>query len=200
VTALDRPTTALIRLAAAVASGAPARIEHRSREAVEAGVPPVWGDELLLQSRLMVGYPRALTAAQVWRDLVGEPAQLPEGLVEEKDFTERGESTCRAVYGSNYEKLRHNVARLHPALDAWMVSEGYGRTLGRSGLDLVRRELCVIAQVTVLEAERQLHSHLRGALNAGASPTMIDETLAALGVEVAAPALARALALWSGLR
>ena len=200
MTELDDATAALVRLAAAIASGDSARIERRSRDAISAAMPPVWADELLLQSRLMVGYPRALTGAHVWRDAVGSPAELPEGFEDGADWVGRGEETCRIVYGANYDKLRQNVQRLHPALDGWMVSEGYGRTLGRPGLDLVRRELCVIAQVTALEAERQLHSHLRGALNAGASPTLIDEALASLRDEVSPGAWSRAAALWSRLR
>ena len=75
------------------------------------------------------------------------------------------------------EKLRDNVRALHPAVDAWMITEGYGRTLSRPGLDLMRRELCTVAQTAVLETERQLHSHLRGALNAGADPVQIEGVL-----------------------
>ena len=56
----------------------------------------------------------------------------------------------RQVYGDNYAKLRENVKKLHPALDTWMLVEGYGRTLSRTGLDLARREFCVIAQTAVL--------------------------------------------------
>ena len=88
------------------------------------------------------------------------------------------------------------MAALHPALDRWMVSEGYGRTLSRPGLDLIRREFCVIAQVTVLEAERQLHSHLRGALNAGADPAAIAAVLDATASEASPAAMAMARRLW----
>ncbi len=58
-----------------------------------------------------------------------------------------------------------------------MITEGYGRTLGRAGLDLMRRELCTVAQTAVLETPRQLHSHLRGALNAGATFGQIEGVL-----------------------
>jgi 4-carboxymuconolactone decarboxylase len=58
-----------------------------------------------------------------------------------------------------------------------MVTEGYGKTIGRPGLDLARRELGTVVQVAIQGAERQLHSHLRGALNAGASQAAISETL-----------------------
>ena len=41
----------------------------------------------------------------------------------------------------------------------------------------MRRELCTVAQTAVLEAPKQLHSHLRGALNAGASFGQIEGVL-----------------------
>jgi 4-carboxymuconolactone decarboxylase len=58
-----------------------------------------------------------------------------------------------------------------------MITEGYGRTMSRPGLDLLRRELCTVAQTAVLEAPRQLHSHLRGALHAGATFGQVDAVL-----------------------
>ena len=131
----------------------------------------------------MVGWPRALSAAALWREL-GAPAQ--PGGEDGADYSAasswrtRGESLCRIIYGPQYERLRGNVRALHPALDAWMVTEGYGRTLGREGLDLARRELCIVAQVAVQGAERQLHSHLKGAVHAGVSPDVVDATVVLL--------------------
>ena len=90
------------------------------------------------------------------------------------EWTRRGEETCARIYGDNYRKLRENIKELHPAMDLWMVTEGYGRTMARPGLDLLRRELCTVAQMAVLEAPRQLHSHLRGALHAGGSFEQVD--------------------------
>jgi 4-carboxymuconolactone decarboxylase len=148
----------------------------------------------------MVGYPRALSAAAAWRVEAGDGvASLEDGtdLSRVDVWAARGEELCRTIYGPNYDKLRANVRRLHPALDGWMVAEGYGRTLGRPGLDLVRRELCVIAQCAVLGAERQLHSHLRGALNAGAPPSLVASALEAALADCAAAEGARARALWS---
>ncbi|HVH12793.1 MAG TPA: carboxymuconolactone decarboxylase family protein, partial [Longimicrobium sp.] len=112
----------------------------------------------------------------------------------------RGERVCAAVYGANYGALRINVGRLHPDVDGWMATGGYGRVLGRPGLDLATRELCVAALLAVWNVPRQLHSHLRGALNAGASPREVDEA-----VEIACDYLAPARAaevrsLWSGIR
>jgi len=92
----------------------------------------------------------------------------------------RGEQTCAAVYDGMYEKLRLNVRDLHPALDSWMVVDGYGKVLSRPGLDLPRRELCIVAACAAMGQDRQLHSHLRGALNVGVEPAVLDEALAAI--------------------
>jgi 4-carboxymuconolactone decarboxylase len=73
--------------------------------------------------------------------------------------------------------LRRNIKRLHPALDEWMIVDGYGKVLSRPGVDLRTRELCVVAACAVAGQQRQLHSHLHGALNAGAA---LEEVAAVL--------------------
>jgi 4-carboxymuconolactone decarboxylase len=200
---LDAATVALVRLAAAIALGRTDAVRHRSDAALTAGTPPLWVDELLLQSVLMVGYPRALGAAKIWREERGAAAEWDEDGGDQRlapNWAIRGEALCRTIYGDNYDGLRDNVRALHPALDAWMVAEGYGRTLGRPGLDLVRRELCVIAQVAVLGALPQLHSHLRGALNAGAAPGVVAEALDLALRDAEPESQAPARALWERVR
>lgn len=201
--ALDRATQALVALAAAIAQGEEPEVRDRVADAVAASVPPAWGDELLLQSVLMVGWPRTLVAAALWRKAIGVPASgdgADLGYEGHPEWARRGEETCRTVYGDNYAKLRQNVRALHPALDAWMLTEGYGRTMSRPGLDLLRRELCVIAQTAVLNTPRQLHSHLRGALNAGASVAMVNATLSEVHVFVPADDWKAIKELWEQVR
>lgn len=89
----------------------------------------------------------------------------------------RGETVCRAVYGSAYEKLLNAVDELHPDLGRWMLEVGYGRVIGRPALDLVTRELCIGALLAVWRTPRQLHSHLRGALNVGATAGEVEAML-----------------------
>lgn len=177
---LDPQTRDLVRFAAAIAQGYEPELRERVGPLRSSQVPPAWVEELLLQSVLMCGYPRALVAFGIWRKFGGLPAPTGDGTGEYSDvesWTKRGEETCAVVYGDNYRKLRDSVRALHPALDAWMITEGYGRTLSRPGLDLLRRELCTVAQTAVLETPRQLHSHLRGALNAGATFGQIEGVL-----------------------
>jgi 4-carboxymuconolactone decarboxylase len=81
-----------------------------------------------------------------------------------------------------------------------MVVEGYGKVLGRPGLELRVRELCIAALLAVLGATRQLHSHLRGALNAGASCEEVEHALA-LALPYAQPdARLRAEETWRAVR
>lgn len=195
---LDTPLAALLTLAASLGTRDGASIRraalqaacHAEHDAVE---------ELLLQSHLFVGFPDAIAAFAAWRETSGRPA--PEPLREAAGvWPVRGEEVCGTVYGSNYPRLRDNVAALHPEMDRWMVEGGYGRVLGRPGLDLVRRELGIVALLVTWGAPRQLHSHLRGALNAGATPGQVDAT-----VEIACELLdgKRADAvrgMWAGIR
>ena len=177
---LDPQTRDLVRFAAAIAQGYEPELRERVGPLRASQVPPQWVEELLLQSVLMVGYPRALIGFAVWRKFSGLPApeQDPDqDYGRAPDWTRRGEELCAVVYGENYSKLRESVRVLHPAVDAWMITEGYGRTLARPGLDLKQRELCTVAQTAVLEAPRQLHSHLRGSLNAGATFSQIGAVL-----------------------
>jgi len=188
---LDHPARALVGLAAAIAAGSEAPIEACCRECAGTLVPPVWVEELLLQSVLICGWPRALTAARIWRHGgtggrgggAGWGAPAPERDEDGSDYHRhaewqaRGEQVCKAVYGDTYPALRRNIHGLHPALDSGMIMEGYGRILGRPGLDLARRELCIVAQIAVQGARRQLRSHLKGALNVGASAAAVTETL-----------------------
>jgi 4-carboxymuconolactone decarboxylase len=162
-------------------------------------VPPVWVDELLLQSLLMVGWPRTLNAAGSWRRLgSSDPAVGEDGTdyARSPEWLARGDAVCHTVYGNSYERLRDNMRALHPAIEAWMVVEGYGKTLGRSGLDLPRRELCVVAQLSVQGAKRQLHAQMRGALNAGAGPGAVTAALEAIRSYLGPRELDLAFSLW----
>ena len=177
---LDPQTRDLVRFAAVLAQGYEPEIRARATALRAGQVPVAWVEELLLQSVLMVGYPRALIGLTIWRKVSGVRApETDEGaeMGREEEWLRRGEETCEVIYGDNYRRLRENVRELHPAIDVWMVVHGYGRTIGRPGLDLLRRELCTVAQTAVLETPRQLHSHLRGSLNAGASFGQIEAVL-----------------------
>jgi 4-carboxymuconolactone decarboxylase len=157
-------------------------------------VDPVAVEEVILQSYLFAGFPRALNAARAWRAVSERPAPEvdQESLVANLDmWRDVGERTCAIVYGDSYEQLRENVRQLHPALDEWMIIDGYGKVLSRPGVDLRTRELCIVAACAVSGQQRQLHSHLHGALNAGASPGEVALVFDALSDLIARDDLSR---------
>ena len=179
---LDSPTAALVRVAAAVATGKVPELDARLAAAREARVPGLWIEELLLQSMLVVGYPLALVAFGAWRR-VGGPAPVEGDGAEDlahadwQSWATRGAAVCREVYGRAYHKLLVNLRALDPALEDLVLVDAYGKVIGRPGLDLKRRELCTVATTAVLGTADQLHSHLRGALNTGASGDEIEGVL-----------------------
>jgi len=200
---LDAATRGLVRVALGLADGSEAQLGEWMEEARRAGTPALWLEELLISSVLYVGFPRALVAMGEFRRLVPEPAAGAEAVDYERwqEWRSRGEASCRVVYGKHYDQLRHNVRALHPALEQWMIVDGYGKTLSRPGLDLVRRELGSVGMLIPQRVPRQLLAHLRGALNASATPAQLDEVLEIAGVAGVAPtALAVARNLWQELR
>ncbi|MDE3151174.1 MAG: carboxymuconolactone decarboxylase family protein [Gemmatimonadota bacterium] len=194
---LDDATRLLVRLSAAVTAGTEA--DQRAALAAAATVPPLWVEELLLQSYLFAGFPRTLNAMREWRR--GHPAPVAPGAGgAPAEWRAQGEATCAIVYGNVYERLRENIRDLHAALDDWMITEGYGKVLSRPGLDLPRRELCIVAACAAAGQDRQLHSHLHGALNAGVAPEAVTACLDALAGVVSGPQLQTARMLWERVR
>jgi 4-carboxymuconolactone decarboxylase len=181
--ALDAATTALVLVAAAVPKGSVPQLEARLKAARDAEVPALWIEELLLQSMLVVGYPLALVAFAVWRSVNGSPPAPDQGAAEAlahadwESWAARGAAVCRAVYGRAFHKLLVNLRALHPALEDLVLVDAYGKVIGRPGLDLKRRELTTIAATAVLGTAQQLHSHLRGALNVGATAEEVEGVL-----------------------
>jgi 4-carboxymuconolactone decarboxylase len=198
----------LVRVAGAIAGLPEGQVRSLMSEALDE-TDHVAIEEIILQSYLFAGFPRTLNAMRTWRAVSERAAPLssegavggsPGGssfAVDDPDETlndaadgfagdletwrRRGEETCAIVYGDSYEKLRGNIRSLHPALDDWMIVDGYGKVLSRPGVDLKTRELCVVAACAVSGQQRQLHSHLHGALNAGATAGEVGSVLDALG-------------------
>ena len=203
VPVLDEATRELVRLAAVISSGTEAEIRGAMSRVADGEVPAAWIEELILQTYLFAGFPRGLNAMREWRRASGHAApdrDEGERLDATLQWAQQGERTCHTVYGEMYQRLRVNIRALHPALDAWMIVEGYGKVLSRPGLDLKRRELCVIAACAALEQERQLHSHLHGALNAGATAAEVDDALAVVGDMLDSSARDRIAHLWSRVK
>jgi len=144
--------------------------------------------EVVLQSYLFLGFPRMLIASEILSD------SLPDGQNEITetvksdgdlaDWRERGLQLCRRVYGDAFEPLRDRVTPIAPEIFDWMIFEGYGKVLSRPGLDIVDRELSIVAFLMAENRPVQLHSHMRGALNVGASKEQLKLVIDDLGTAV----------------
>ena len=161
---------------------------------------PVEAEEALLQTYLFVGYPIALQAIAMWRERTGFKAPTRPTRDNARNWRQRGEEVCAKVYAGQYERLRSNISDLHPDMERWMLEEGYGKVIGRPGLDLKVRELCIVSVLVGLEAPQQLYSHLRGALNAGATVEEVENTveLASTHTSLATKEIARKV--WRDLK
>lgn len=188
----------LLRLAAALGRGDAAALDAALVRADAAA--SAWEvEELLLQSYLFLGYPAALNGIARWRELSGR--QAPEATADDHgEWKRRGEAVCARVYGGQYERLRENVAALHPDMERWMVTEGYGKVLARPGLDLARRELCTVAILAGQRAAPQLYAHLRGALNAGVPVSQVDAAVELLVEELDPAREATLRETWNAVR
>ena len=130
--------------------------------------------EVFLQQYLFVGFPSALEAmkalGRAWPDEDQKPAREVASYT---GYLERGQQLYQTIYAKNAEVVRDEMMRLSPDLAAWAVIEGYGKTLSREGLDVKTRELCIVGILTQLGWQRQLFSHIMGALNVGATKQQV---------------------------
>ncbi len=157
--------------------------------------------ECALQTYLFAGFPAALEAARALHRAWPEDESLPweaemlEAFSTHEQNLERGEELYRQVYAANANVVREALQTLSPELALWAVTEGYGKTLSRPGLDIVTRELAIVGMLTQLGWERQLFSHIMGARNVGASLEQIQKAIQ-LGARADEGKLNKALALF----
>ena len=181
----------LVRFAAAMARHDVAAARRAVRAARTARLPRVAAEETALMLVLYAGYPAALEGARVLLDAwPGRARRSREAGAARRRA--RGLALSRRVYGAVHARLVERVRRLHPDLAVWMIDDGYGRVLARSGLDARARELVTVAVLAATGWERQLVSHLLGAVRLGASAGEVRRAWA-IGARAAAP-VARAAA------
>ena len=193
--ALEAGTAALVTLSAAIAAADSESVAREAGRAIDAGVPPDALYEAILQSYLFVGFPRAIEALFAARDVLDRAGGVPAAAapVDSAAWERDGTALCRRVYGRNYEKLVAVMRELSPDLAAWMLLEGYGKTLSRPALGPVEREYAVIAILTVTGAWRQLRSHAIGAVNVGGTRAGVREAITRCGPWAGAAVVEEAL-------
>jgi alkylhydroperoxidase/carboxymuconolactone decarboxylase family protein YurZ len=159
--------------------------------------------EAALQLFLVAGFQVSLEAffqieATLDIHLEAESETITQGAA--VHWLERGRALQEEVYRRNTEKLRANLATLSPELAEWTVLVGYGLVLSRPGLEPGIRELLEVAVLVAQGFPRQLHSHLRGALNLGMSEEKVDLLLDVVETFLPDERMLSARQLWSEIR
>lgn len=119
--------------------------------------------EALLQTYLFAGFPSALNSLKLFSDIIGKK-KIYIGFDLNK-YLDRGKKNCKLIYADKYEKLLKNIKSFSPEMAEWLIIEGYGKVLGRSGLSLKEREVCIVSILSALKFKEQLYSHIVGAIN-----------------------------------
>ena len=122
-------------------------------------------EEAILQTLLFAGFPKTIEALKQLR--IHFPVK--HGAKHVGDHKKAGEKTSQIIYGKYHSKLKKVMDELHPDLTRWMIEDGYGRVLSRSGLTLQEREISVLASLMTSGMINQFRAHVRGALFAGVS-------------------------------
>jgi alkylhydroperoxidase/carboxymuconolactone decarboxylase family protein YurZ len=170
---------------ALIALGRVAELEAFYRAALAAGADPANLAEGALAAPLFAGFPRAIEGlAALERALPPGAAKRP--VLDERPAAQRladGETLFATIYGRSAAAVRRRLAELAPDLEVAVIEDAYGRILSRPALPPLLRELAAVAALAACGLERQLDSHVRGALACGADRAAIEE-MAALGVAI----------------
>ena len=176
LTDLDRT---LLRLSVAICNGDRERIVAMRREAGDGARCRAWR-EAVLQSHLFAGFPRVVAAMDALHAAGGLGEPDPEEAAGAPEDFEAGRALFERIYREKADPVRGVLRAYHPALAAWVEGHAYGRVLTRGGLSVDRRELLAVVCLAAGGQERQLASHVRGAVHCGASPDEVRSALDAV--------------------
>jgi 4-carboxymuconolactone decarboxylase len=149
------------------------------QEALKNKISKIEIEEIILQNYLFAGYPTAIEGLFCLHEIYRIPS-MSSDFDSYKNYSiwkKKGIELCQTIYGDHFERLMTNINMLNLDLAEWMLVEGYGKVLSRNQLDLITRELCILAVLVIQNKPRQLRSHLRGALHVSATPEQILATL-----------------------
>lgn len=106
----------------------------------------------------------------------------------DKKTLERGYKMRSKVLGASYAAKSLKSRTFSAPLHELVIQYGWGDVWTGKHLDLKTRSLLMIVMLTALNRPEQLHAHIRGALNNGASKGDILEALLHAAVVCGAPA------------
>ena len=136
-------------------------------------LPREFAAEIFVHLSLIVGFPAMLEGlAQLQAIAPGDPGQRAQ-----KTNLKWGNVIFKKIYGAQSAKLLINLRAMLPELPDWIVRDTYGKVFARKGLSLQEREILNISVLATQGLEKQLFSHLRGALRLGLQPIQVRAVL-----------------------
>ncbi len=131
--------------------------------------------ETLLQTYLFAGFPSALVSLKIFHNTVNKQ-KIYNGF-DLKKYLNRGKRNYKIIYADKYESLLKNIRSFSPEMAEWIIIEGYGKVLGRKGLSLKEREVCIVSILSAMKFEDQLYSHIIGAMNVKVEKELILKSI-----------------------
>lgn len=147
------------------------------RRAAPAGEPDRAWRETVLQVHVFAGFPRGVETYGVLAEEGGLGELEPDERLAEPEHFARADALFERIYADHAPRVRTLLHDAHPDFARWILGHAYGRVLTRPGLSPAQRELLAVVALAALGQERQLASHLRGAVRCGATPTDLTSTL-----------------------
>jgi 4-carboxymuconolactone decarboxylase len=191
---LDRRYRILVKTVALYALGKRTR-SHAivSRSLRSRAVPPQFFSELFIHLSLFLGYPSMLDGLEHVSS-VSNPHRRATLKSRGGDAHKEGRNILERIYGDQTPKLLRHLDTLSPGLGHRITQDAYGLIMNRSGLTLQEREMANVVVLFIQGYDRQLYSHLRGALRVGVQRKTLDSIIL-LSAETANMSAKRALAL-----
>ncbi|MBL8008219.1 MAG: hypothetical protein JNJ56_11870 [Ignavibacteria bacterium] len=124
--------------------------------------------ETIIHCYLFCGFPAVIETLKLFKTHFPEFKSEYQGYDILK-YNSSGITNCKLVYKNNFKKLIANMMDLSPEMKEWMIIEGYGKVMGRKCLNLKEREFLNLSILSTIFYKNQLHSHLKGCINLGAS-------------------------------
>jgi len=145
--------------------------------AQERGVPRARIDEVLLQSVLFFGFPRAISAFETVTAAWPRDETVDGGSLPPEQQAHAGRELFAAIYANNTETVLAMLRGFHGELCGFVLEAAYGRILTRPGLPPRTRELLAVGALAVMNQVPQLVAHGRGAIALGASRLEVQEAV-----------------------
>ena len=108
---------------------------------------------------------------------------------------ERGRQILEQMLGSETDAVRQTWRELHPDFEKYILGFVAGEIWTRPGLELKQRSLVSIAAIAALGRPQALGLNVRMALNNGATPLEITETILQIAPYAGFPAVWDALVI-----